>query len=358
MGRRFELRTRRLTLRMLGRADVTEFVQYRNVPSVARYQDWPLPYTRDLAHALVDDMERLGRPTPGLWAQIAVEHTASGRLAGDLAVWLDPSGETAMVGYTLSPTFQGNGFAVEALAALLDWLFAGSRSRPAVHRVSASLDPANAPSARVLEACGFVHEGTARAAALVRGEWTDDARFALLADEWEAWTSRPTDPPTTFELAIPTNADVRALLRITPAFSQRQMVAPVGASFGDALVPEVEDGEPIRAWYRAIRADGELVGFVMVAEPRRALPHPYLWRLLIDRRHQLRGIGRRTVAAVADHWRSRGATHLFVSFVPDLPGNPGRFYERLGFVPTGNVEDGEIEAVLDLTRRPQQRSTG
>ena len=336
---------------MLDRADVTEFVRYRNLPDVARYQDWALPFTRDLAHQLVDDMERLGGPTPAEWVQIAVVDLATGRLAGDVAVWLDPTGETAMVGYTLSPDFQGRGLATEALAAVVEWLFAGSPSRTPVHRISATLDPDNAASARVLEACGFVHEGTARAAALVRGEWADDARFALLAPEWDAWKSRPTGAPHTVELSSPANADVRRLLRIGPAFSQRGMVAPIGASFGDALIPEVIDGEPMHPWYRAIRADGELVGFVMVAEPHHSVPHPYLWRLVIDRRHQLRGIGRLTVAAVADHWRRAGATHLLVSFVPGIPGNPQPFYEQLGFVLNGKVEDGEVEAELDLTQR-------
>jgi len=126
------------------------------------------------------------------------------------------------------------------------------------------------------------------------------------------------------------------------------LVAPVGASFGDALIPELVAGKPVRAWYRGVRADGDLVGFVMVAEPHYGVPHPYLWRLVVDRRHQLRGIGRRAVLAVADERRAAGATHLLVSFVPDVPGNPQAFYERLGFVPTGNVEDGEVEAILSL----------
>lgn len=355
MPGRFELHTERLALRVLGRGDVTEFVRYRNLADVARYQDWQLPYTRDLAHALVDDMEPLDGPTPGEWVQIAVEHVDAERLVGDLAVWLDDAGHSAMLGYTLAPEFQGHGYATEAVAAVVEWLFAGGTKRPAVHRIIATLDPDNAASARVLEACGFVHEGTARSAAFVRGEWADDARFALLKADWEAWKRRPTSPPRVVELAELTHADVRPLLRIAPAFSQRGMVAPIGASFGEALLPEVLDGEPLRAWMRGIRADGELVGFVMVAEPHHTVPHPFLWRLLIDRRHQLRGIGRATVLAVADHWRAAGATRLLVSFVPDVPGNPRRFYERLGFVLTGNVEDGELEAVLDLTAAPPSR---
>lgn len=345
--RGFELRTEHLLLRPLARTDVTAFVHYRNDPDVARYQDWPLPYTRDLAHELVDEMESLGGPTPGRWVQLAAE--ADGRLAGDLAVWLDHAGSTAMVGYTLAPEFQHRGLATEALAALLDWLFAGGRGRAPVHRVTATLDPANVASARVLEACGFEYEGTARSAAYVRGRWEDDARFGLLAGDWQAWKQRPTDPPATVELAEVTSADVRRLLRIGPAFSQRGLVAPVGASFGDALVPAVIDGVPMRPWFRAVRADGELVGFVMLAEPHPTVPHPFLWRLVIDRRHQQRGIGRRVVAAIAADRKAAGETRLLVSFVPDVPGNPQRFYERLGFVPTGNVEDGEIEAALDLT---------
>ncbi len=337
-------------LRRLEGRDITEFVRYRNLPDVARYQEWTLPYTRDLAHALVDDMERIGHPTPSEWFQIAVEHHETGQLAGDLALWLDDTGQSAMIGYTLAPEFQGSGYATEAVAAIVDWLFAGSSSLPSVHRISATLDPRNGASARVLEASGFSYEGTARSAAFVRGEWSDDARFALLRDDWEAWKSRPTGPPGVVELRELTNDDIRPLLRISPAFSQRGMVAPIGASLGEALVPEVIDGEPVQAWCRAIWADGELVGFLMLAEPHHTVPHPYLWRLVIDRRHQRRGIGRQAVLATAEHWRDRGATQLLVSFVPDLPGNPSRFYTELGFVLTGQVEDDELEAALDLTR--------
>jgi RimJ/RimL family protein N-acetyltransferase len=349
MGRPFELQTERLVVRMLERCDVTEFVRYRNLPEVARYQDWPLPYTRDLAHQLVDELEQLNGPTPGGWVQLAVERADTGRLAGDIAVWLDEPGTFAMLGYTLAPEQQGLGFATEAVAAVVDHLFAGGQGRPPVHRVGATLDPANLASARVLEACGFEYIGTARSSALVRGEWTDDARYSLLRPDWEAWKARPTAPPRNVELSELTHADLRSALEIVPAYSQRGLVAPVATSLAEALVPPIVGGRPLTAWYRGIRADGELVGFAMVAEPHSGEPHPYLWRLVIDRPHQLRGIGRQAVLAIAAHWRGAGATTLKVSFVPDVPGNPRRFYEQLGFVPTGKVDDGEVEAALDLT---------
>ncbi|GAP35500.1 GNAT family N-acetyltransferase [Piscinibacter sakaiensis] len=123
------------------------------------------------------------------------------------------------------------------------------------------------------------------------------------------------------------------------------------------------------AWYRAIVADGVPVGFVMLAdetlltpEARRAAwdaagepmpeqPRLSLWRFMIDHRVQGRGFGRAALACVAAHARTRpGITVLQASCVPG-PASPQPFYEALGFVPTGVIEDGEVGLVLDLDRR-------
>src|SRR5690606_12780038 len=135
----------------------------------------------------------------------------SGALAGDVAVWLDDAGATALIGYTFAPEHQGAGLATEAVAAMIEWLFAGSPGRPPVHRITATIDPRNAASARVREACGFEYEGTARSAAFVRGKWEDDTRFGLLRGDWETWKSRPTGAPARVDLVEPSNDDVRPL---------------------------------------------------------------------------------------------------------------------------------------------------
>jgi RimJ/RimL family protein N-acetyltransferase len=340
----FELVTARLTVRMLTRRDITDFTRYRNIAAVAKYQDWRLPYTRDLAHDLVDDLDRLTGPTNGGWVQLALD--ATGDLIGDIAVWLDDGGDFAVVGYTLAPEHQRRGYAVEGLTAVIDWLFGRKR----VHRIGATIDPRNLASARVLERCGFEYVGTARSAALVRGEWSDDARFSLLADGWRRWRRRPTDPPRDVELRPVTNDNVRQVTALDRTFSQRDLVAPVSASLAEALVPPVVRGETVQPWFRAIEADGELAGFVMLAEPYDGSPHPYLWRLVVDHHHQGRGIGRRAVLEIADARRRAGASRLTVRYVPDAVGSPEPFYRALGFEPTGRVHDGEVEAALDLTR--------
>ena len=229
--RSFRLDTERLTIRTMVGADVTEFTRYRNLEAIARYQDWPLPYTRDLAHELVDEMQLLGGPTGGRWVQLALD--AGTGIVGDIAVWLDADENVANIGYTLAPRNQGLGYAVEAVETVVDWLFRQQR----VHRVTATIDPHNMASARVLERCGFRYEGTARSAAFVRHEWSDDARFSLLEPDWLDWSSRPTGPPGTVALVEITNDNVRAVGEIDRSFSQRDLVAPVLVSLGQALVP-------------------------------------------------------------------------------------------------------------------------
>jgi diamine N-acetyltransferase len=129
--------------------------------------------------------------------------------------------------------------------------------------------------------------------------------------------------------------------------SQERLVAPVAVSLAEALVAPVEQGSVVDPWYRAVLADGAVVGFVMLARSGPDDPEPYLWRLLIDRLHQCRGIGATVVGLVADDVRSRGTTGLTVSWMPGK-GSPEPMYLRLGFEPTGEIDDGEIVARLPL----------
>ncbi len=340
------LRTRRLTVRRFTRDDITRFTAYRNLPEVWRYQDWTVPYTRDHAHDLLDELESLGGPTPGAWMQLAIDDGTG--LVGDVAVWLSPDGGLAMIGYTLDPVVQGRGYATEAVGAVVGLLF----DRFRVHRVAATLDPANISSARVLERLGFRYEGRGVRAALVRGVWEDDDRYAVLEAEYRAWCDRPRHTPATLELIEVTSENVREVLALQTHLSQRPFVATVAESLADALLPPVEDGAPIVPWYRAVRADGELAGFVMITEVTEAHPVPMLWRLLIDRAHQGRSVGSAVVRLVADRLRGLGVTRLQTSWVEGR-GGPAGFYERLGFVPTGEIVDGET--VGELTLDPPDR---
>jgi diamine N-acetyltransferase len=71
-----------------------------------------------------------------------------------------------------------------------------------------------------------------------------------------------------------------------------------------------------------------------------------LWKLLIDERYQGRGYGAEVVRQVVELVRAEGAAELLTSYVPG-PGGPAGFYERLGFVPTCDV-DGDGEVIMRL----------
>jgi RimJ/RimL family protein N-acetyltransferase len=101
---------------------------------------------------------------PGRWFQFAIALRSSDRLIGDIGLFTpadDPAG--ARIGYTLSPDFQGRGFAREAVMALIAYLIEARGKR----RIVAATLPGNAPSQRLLIALGF-----RRAASLdLDGEW-------------------------------------------------------------------------------------------------------------------------------------------------------------------------------------------
>jgi diamine N-acetyltransferase len=74
----------------------------------------------------------------------------------------------------------------------------------------------------------------------------------------------------------------------------------------------------------------------------------FLWKLLIDERYQRRGYGAEVVRQIAELVRAEGAAELLTSYVPQ-PGGPAGFYKRLGFVPTGDVDEaGEVIMRLAL----------
>jgi RimJ/RimL family protein N-acetyltransferase len=226
---------------------------------------------------------------------------------------------------------------------MVDALF----ERTATHRIVATLDDSNLSSMRVVETLGFRFEGIARRAALVRGDWVDDVRFAILRDERAAWTSRTRLTPERVELVELVHETAEPYAELATHRYQEQFVAPMSTTFLHALLPEMVDGARVVPWFRGIAADGEPVGFVMLALATTTFPDPFLWRLLIDRWHQGRGIGGRVMQMLIEHLRAEGHRRFALSWGTGV-GSPEAFYGRLGFVPTGKLIDDEHEAVLLL----------
>lgn len=340
------IRTERLLLRHMGPDDAESLATRRSDHDVARYQAWSTPFTVERATAMVAELVEMEGPTSDKWWMAAVERSDIGEVIGELVVHLSWEGRCAEIGYSFDPAHWGNGFAVEAASALVAHLF----DHPEITRVFGMLHPDNTPSAQVLERVGMLHEGHTRNSFWLDDENSDDWIYGMTPEDHLAWIGRPSHAPETVTLVPVDQSNEAAVFKLRTHWTQRDFVAPMEWSFTDALFPETVDGAPLEPWMRAVHADGDLVAFVMLAMITDAHPEPYLWRLLVDRLHQRRGIGRRILDLVVDQCRHWGAETLLTSWVPDR-GTPGPFYLAYGFEPTGNIVDDEVEARLTFDSR-------
>lgn len=119
--------------------------------------------------------------TPGEWFQFALVEAATGVHIGDVAAGVDTHDpRLATIGVALATPAPGRGYASEALAWLLDYLFA-ERSK---HRATADCDVRNDQVVALLERVPMRREAHHLQSAWWKDEWVDEYVFAILAHEW------------------------------------------------------------------------------------------------------------------------------------------------------------------------------
>jgi diamine N-acetyltransferase len=146
---------------------------------------------------------------------------------------------------------------------------------------------------------------------------------------------------STVSLKEITQETLRPFLNMKVAESQQNMVANNAVSIAQAHF------EP-KAWFRGIYADETPVGFIMLFDDPDKGEY-FLWRLMVAEAYQGLGYGRKAIDLLIEYVKNRpNATELLVSHVKDMPGNPGPFYQKVGFEHTGEEEDGELIMRLTL----------
>lgn len=332
-------RTERLLLRLPTDDDADTILRYLNDPEVSAMQDWDLPRTEADVAERIRRANTIGWPAFGEWTNLTIE--ADGQCVGDVACHLDSQGAVAEVGYTLARHHWGKGYASEALAALVDHLLA---TQP-LHRLAASLDPANVRSMRVLEATGFSMESLSEQSYPMRGRWEDDLRYSMSRSQRSAWLERPMAPPERVELVEVTAADSGLWENVQTHWSQQRLVQPLTRTFRDIAFPPLLDGVQSTPALRGVLADGERVATVLWSDASAEQPEVYLWRLIVDRMHQRRRIGSAVIEQLRTLLHEQGHRSMLVSYLIG-PGSPEGFYARLGFTPTGAMRGPEVEARL------------
>lgn len=177
------LNSPRLIIRNFKDSDIESFLVYRNIPEVAKYQGWKIPYPRELAVQLVDEMRDVELPHVGHWMQLALELRETGEMIGDIGVRIkreDP--RQAVIGFTLAPIHWRKGYATEAITAVLGFLF----DELGLHRVSADCDTENAGSWRTLEKVGFRREAHFVESYPMGDDYASEYVYGMLQREWRA----------------------------------------------------------------------------------------------------------------------------------------------------------------------------
>ncbi len=183
------LDTPRLRLRRFASKDLAAFVAYRNEPAVARYQSWEAVTAAEAAD-MINQQSVLDPGVPGAWFQFAVTLRPEHNLIGDCGLYIDPSDpRLAEIGFTFGLSHQGQGFATEAVRAVLRFSFEVLR----LHRVKAVVDRRNDPAVRLLERAGMRQEALFLQHSWFKGAWCDEYVFAILAMEWLTWSTTNRD---------------------------------------------------------------------------------------------------------------------------------------------------------------------
>ena len=160
-----EILTPRLRLRRATPADLDAMHRVMRDPRAMRY--WSTPPHADPAETR-EWLSRMIAAPADASADFVVEH--AGEVIGKAGCWRLPE-----VGFILRPDHWGKGLASEAMAAVVQHVFA----RFPVAALEADVDPRNASSLKLLARLGFTEARRATRTWLVGTEWCDSVYLAL-----------------------------------------------------------------------------------------------------------------------------------------------------------------------------------
>ena len=185
----YPMRTPRLDLRPYENSDLDHLRAMYAREDVVRYLYWEPMGEDELLAYLEKKIARRALAGEGSGLNLLGVLRETGEVVGDVALaWVSEAHQSGEVGFVLKPEFTGRGFATEMAVEMLRVGF----DELGLHRVIGRLDARNAGSAAVLERLGMRREALLVDNEWVKGEWSSELDYALLAEEWA--TSPPRAP--------------------------------------------------------------------------------------------------------------------------------------------------------------------
>jgi RimJ/RimL family protein N-acetyltransferase len=114
--------------------DKEDFFAYRSMPEIYKYQSWR-PKRISEIEEFINKNVTVYPNTEHTWLQLAI-CCKEEQMIGDIGIHFMEDNQVE-IGYTLSPKYQGNGYAFEAVEAVIHYAFSEWKK----HRITASVDP-------------------------------------------------------------------------------------------------------------------------------------------------------------------------------------------------------------------------
>jgi RimJ/RimL family protein N-acetyltransferase len=191
------VQTERLVLRTFERGDLDGVTAYHALPSVQRYVFSRTRDTCEVAAALAVMREHVSQQRPGDTLTLAMVRKGDRQILGHVSLlWADATAGQGEIRFVINPSYSGQGYASEAISALLDLAFDHYR----IHRIFARCDGRNHNSIKLLQQMGMRLEAHYREHALFQGEWDEELHFAILDREWQR-SSKVKELPTRHRVA-------------------------------------------------------------------------------------------------------------------------------------------------------------
>jgi RimJ/RimL family protein N-acetyltransferase len=180
----YPIETERLLLRPYTLDDYDAFYGMQSLPDVVRYLYWDVRSADEIREVLASKVtKRSTIQHEGEALQLAIELPGLGVIVGDVVLaWVSEEHQAGEIGYVLHSDHQGHGYATEACRVMLRLGF----EELGLHRIVARCDARNTASWHVMERLGMRREANLRENEFVKGEWTDELVYAMLASEWQA----------------------------------------------------------------------------------------------------------------------------------------------------------------------------
>lgn len=176
------IHTERLILRTFERSDSNALASYHLLPTVQRYVFSRTRDQSDLPGALKILRGHVSLQRPGDTLSLAMVRQQDKELIGHVSLhWSDATAGQGEVRFVINPAYSGQGYAGEAIGAILDLAFDHYR----IHRIFARCDGRNHHSIKLLQQIGMRLEAHYREHALFQGEWDEELHFAILDREWQ-----------------------------------------------------------------------------------------------------------------------------------------------------------------------------